>query len=287
MMRQVPPEANASFTVSATADLKNQNADWKFNADATADFGDLTFKLNADALKKDSVYYFRINNIPSLLGASLASLKGEWIKIDPAASSTWPKGYSDISSLAATLPDAEKQYKENRAQLTEFTAKVVAAADEEHLFTFMHAPSSERVDGRLLYRYDLQLSKSALLPFYKKMVELSNTYAKGQTGEMFNDPGMIDYLQSDEFSQVFDYFNQNVKITIWVDPQGYPAVTQYSLRVVPPDSAVTLKNKQVMLVLKGVVSNINQPVSIETPAGAKPIQDVIKEELKNSGPLGL
>src|SRR6185369_4316795 len=154
-LRFLPADVKGSLSVGATTDWsKADSSDWKFNVDVTADFGDLAFKVNADALKKDTTYYFKVNNIPSLLGQALASIKGQWIKIDPtAASSSSSHSYNEYLSIVSELPKAEKSYKENREQLTEFLKKAVADADEVHLVSFKDAPYSDTVDGRQLYRF--------------------------------------------------------------------------------------------------------------------------------------
>lgn len=276
MMSYLPGEIQAKIGVSAASEWKNENADWKFNVDAEGDFGDLTYKINVDALKKDALYYFRVNNIPSLFTSSLPIEKGQWVKIDPSlATSTDPYSYNQFSSLASSLEEGEKQYKEERAQLVEFMKKMVIFADEEKLARFKNPPHSETVDGQLLYRYDIETRKEALLPFYKKLVAEAQANKGTTYSKLLNDPGMIDYLESEEFSQVFDYVQKNTTTTLWVDTRGYPARLEYSMRIVPPDTATSLKDKQVRVTWTMTFSDINKPVDIEEPKDAKPLQEVI------------
>ena len=284
MMRFLPAEITASFSITAASDWsKAGQADWKFNVDATGDLGDLSYKVNADAVKKDTNYYFRINNIPSLFGEALSSVKGQWVKIDSSASSATSSDMSgnEFQFVATQLPEVEKSYKENKTQMVESLKTLSTFADEVRLFSFKNAPHSEQVDGRLLYRYDLSLNKDAILPFYKKTAEEANTNVSIKQLGIFDDPGMIEYLQGSEFSQVFDYYNKNTSLTLWVDPQGFPAQLEYTMRVVPPDTATQLAKKQVTLTWKLALSNINQPVDITVPANAKPIQALIGDLSKN------
>ncbi|MHB8710073.1 MAG: hypothetical protein ACYC6X_00790 [Minisyncoccota bacterium] len=285
MMRFLPPEIAASVSAAATTDWsKGSMADWKFNIDATGDFGDLSYKVDADALKKGTDYYFRINNMPSLFGDALSSLKGQWVVADAsssAATSSYANG-GELQFIASQLPTAEKSYKEERAQVAASLKALAASADAVHLFSFKNPPQSDQVDGRSLYRYDLEVNKDAILAFYKKVVDEANTNADLKNLGIFDDPGMIEYLQSDEFSQTFDYYNKNTTLTLWVDPQGFPAVVQYTMRVVPPDTATQLSGKQVNITWKLTLSNINQPVDIAVPTNAKPIQDLINQFEKNA-----
>lgn len=111
--------------MSASSDLKSENSGWSFNINAEGDFGDLTYKVNADALKIDKDYYFRINNIPSLfLFGDLASLKGKWVKIPTEVSSSSPnESYSIIGYISKKIPEYEKSYKGNKQNLIELTKK--------------------------------------------------------------------------------------------------------------------------------------------------------------------
>lgn len=278
-LRFVPVGTNASVSVAATSDWKDKNADVSSTVDATADLGDFSFKFNMDVLKKGPIVYLRINNIPGLFGNELTSLKGEWIKVDPAASSTWPIGFG--TSFATKLPAAQIESAQTQAQATDFVRRLIQTADKEHLFTFTDPPHSEQVDGRLLYRYDLQVSQGSLVSFFTAAADLARSYPTLPGAEAFNDPGTLRYLQSDEFNQMFDYYTKNTKLVLYVDPQGLPAIVEYTVRVVPPDTATALKGKQINLTLKLSLSNINQPVNIVAPENAVPVGDVLKHMMSN------
>lgn len=282
MMRMLPGEVHAQLGVSAASEWQEEDADWKFNVDAEGDFGDLTYKVNADALKKDDIYYFRINNLPSLFVGSLASVKGRWIKVDPAtASSTQAYQYNQFSSIASQFSSSEEQYKKARAEWTELLKKAVAFADEVKLAQFKNDPRGDSVDGHVLYRYDLETRKEAILPFYEKLVEEASRNPQTSYATVFNDSGTLDYLKSEEFSQVYDYLNENTTQTLWVDAKGYPARLEYSLRVIPPDTAVQLKDKQVRVTWTLTFSDINKPVDIEEPEDARSIEEIIEETSEN------
>jgi hypothetical protein len=280
-LRYLPAEVQAVLSVGATADWSDESNAWKFNVDATGDFGDLTYKVDVDAQKSGDAYYVRVNNIPSLFGSDLANMKGQWIKIPLSTSTLSSSSYSEFNSLARELPDIETQYKKNRAELSDFLKKVVQFADEEHLVSFKNPPRSDWVEGKQLYRYDLTINKSAIVPFYKKMVAEAVAHKETSYSSLFNDPGMIDYLESDEFSQVFDYYNANTTLTLWADSKGYPEVVKYSMRIVPPDTATQLVGKQVNVVLELLLTDINASVNIEAPKDAKPVEDIIKDSEAN------
>ncbi|MEK9175483.1 MAG: hypothetical protein AAB795_02715, partial [Patescibacteria group bacterium] len=264
MTNYLPAEMKAGLSASATTDWKKENADWKFNINATGDFGDLTYKVDLDALRKNNIYYFKINNLPSLFLSSFATIKGDWIKIDAkTASSSSNDYYNEFSWVASQLPDVEKSYKEQRQEFADILKKAAAIADEEHLFALKNEQQSERVDGRLLYRYDIKINKNAIVSFYKRLI--NETFVSKLNIFAIADVGYIEYLQSSAFNETFDYYDKNTSLTFWVDPQGFPAIVSYNIRVVPSDLATQLKDKQINFVFKLVLSDINKPVVIEEP----------------------
>ncbi|MEI6042648.1 MAG: hypothetical protein WCQ00_03745 [bacterium] len=291
MLSMIPPQASAKIAVSASSDLSaGAMADWSFNLDATGDFGDMTYKINADALKKGDNYYFKINNMPSFfLFDALAKVKGKWVVVpskassteSATASSTGDNVSSPFSFIQTSIPEQEAKYKENRDKFVKFIKKVVAIADEEKIILFRNAPKTENLDGRNLVKYDLSLRKEKIISFYTRVqseITTNPDFAEYAAGI---DQGYLDYLKSDEFSQVFDYFDKNNSFAIWTDGQGFPVVVQNTMRVVPPDDATQLKDKQINVTFKLDISNINKPITIETPVGATPI-DKLSDSVSSS-----
>jgi hypothetical protein len=281
LVRMAPSEMHAKLSVGAQSDWSKKDADWKFNANATADFGDLSFKIDFDALRTDSLYYVRLNNIPSIFGSSLAAYKGTWISIDPAATSTQEGlGYS-YSSYVKSLSSNESEYKKSREEAVQFMLAAVAIADKEHLLSFGKPPYAEVLNGQRVYRYDLSFNKESILAFYQQLGVEARKYPTLSGDTLFDDPGMVEYLKSDAFSQVFDYVSKNTTLTVWVDTDGYLTRVSYGMRLVPPDTAVMLKDKQVNASIDLLLTDINTPVRIDTPTGAKPLQEIMGQVYTN------
>ena len=270
LVRMLPPDIDISMVMSASSDLKSDIADWFFNVDTEGNFGDLTYKVNVDALKKNSDYYFRVNNIPSLFISDLASLKGKWIKVPTniASSTNSQNYYSELSYLAKELPEYEKTYKENRQNFLDLTKQIISIADSEKLILFKKPPRKEKVEDRELTRYELSIRKEAILSFYTKVAELIDSNEKFRDFDSMADQGMVEYLQSQEFSDVFDYYDKNISFTFWADSEGFPAIVQISMRVVPPDTATQLADKQANLIFRALVKDINKPINVEIPKEA-------------------
>jgi hypothetical protein len=154
-------------------------------------------------------------------------------------------------------------------------------ADEEHVISFVGSPRIEKIADRSLYRYELSFQKEAFRKFYKRLLTEAPQKTRASFKEVFDDQGFMNYLESAEFDQVFDYFTQNTSFVLWVDGAGFPAMSSYTIRVVPPDTAVALKDKQANVVFKTEISDINSLAKIKAPTDAKLLEDVIKEQKVN------
>lgn len=285
-LRSIPQDVSGSVAIGATTDFHKEGfPDWRFNAAAEGSFGDLTYKVDVEALKKDANYYVRINKIPSLPFLPFANYKGQWIEITPTTASSSATGsgrssYNEFSSLASGISDIETNYKKGRTDFTNALRNIVQLADTRKLIVFKAKPIKETVDGRDLYRYQLDMKKEAIIPFYKDLLADPEKYKKlGVT----QDQGLLDYLQSKEFDDVFAYIQNNTYLTLWTDTEGFPAILEYRLRIVPPDTATQLKDKQINIILKLAFSDINKSVNIEAPKNTKSIETVIDEMDKNTG----
>ncbi|MEI8061674.1 MAG: hypothetical protein WCG97_00050 [bacterium] len=291
-MASFPADINVLLSVTASSQFKApESTDWTFNVNAEGKFGDLTYKVNADALKKDKDYYFRINNIPSLfLFGDIAAIKGKWVDVSSqiassSATSTDSYNYSPLSSLSKGIPDQEKKYKENRDKVVKLLKKITSLADEQGLISFKNPPKAEKVNGVPLVRYDLLVQKNKLLPFYTALQTEINTNPDFTDFRDVIDQGLVEYLKSDEFSQVYDYFSQNNQFTLWTDAEGYPAIFEDTMRVVPPEAATQLANKQINIVFKITNSDINKELNIQAPTDAVPGQKLIDDAKKTSDNL--
>lgn len=284
-LKMLPKDVSASLAFSATVDKQKENTDWLFNFDAKGDFGDLTYRVNADASKVGKDYYFKVNNIPSLLG-DLSSLKGQWIKVSASYlnSSSTQGGYSStVSYLSKSLPDYEKEYKKNRERNQKMMTLAVKTAEETNLITFNGNPASVEIDGVKLMKYEVKFKKDSILEFYKKFTEAvkNDKDLYPDYSNTLDDQGMLEYLESQEFSDVFDYFDKNTTLTFWINNQGFVEKVEEKLRIVPPDTALQLKDSQINLIFDLQLSKINESVNIEVPKDYKTIEDVIKSLEKN------
>lgn len=275
----LPPEIDVSGTVSATSEKAVDGGipKWKFMMDGTGNFGDLSYKINLEALKGDADYYLRINNMPSLFSSFLPP-KGQWVKFSPETADQKDEQdpYSASFMTSESIAEYEEKYKEQKDETVAFIKKVVTFADEEKLFTFKSVPKREKVeDGRSLYRYDLQVRKEAVLPFYRKLIDEVARMGESGADYAIIDEGYLNFLESDEFSETFDYYDRNIDVTMWTDDDGFPALFKYSIRIVPKAEVVTLAGKQIILEFTISLDDINKPVEIKIPEEAKTYEELM------------
>jgi hypothetical protein len=274
MAKSLPNQFKVDGTISARTNWQVDTiSDWAFNLDANGDFGDLQYKFNIDALKKAKDYFFKVNNMPSIFLGSFSDVKGVWIKISPDEEGEDNSGgFNIFSSITDEFIENEQSYKENRAETTKLLNMAAKFADEEKLFSFKNEPKKESLDGRVVYRYELQFNKGSILPFYQKLLNEASQTKNFKS--VFEDSGFLEYLQGKEFEAIFDYYQENTSITLWTDEEGFLAGMEYIIRLVPPDEAEHLKDKQVYITITAKVSDINKPITIEAPADAKNIKDI-------------
>lgn len=284
-MRSIPPDVSGSFSLGALTDFTAEGLpNWSFNLAAIGDMGDLTYKVDIEARKKDENYYVRINNIPSII-PYIGSYKGQWISISPKTTSSTEKdpysfSFNPLEDLAENMSDAEEEYKQNREEIFSEIRMLAELADNSKLIAFEKSPRKEKVGDRSLYRYDLTFRKEATIQFYKAIIDRADQFKKIR---MAKDAGLLTYLESEEFDKTFDYVEENTELTFWTDSEGFPARIENRIRVIPPDTAPQLKDKQIIIVFSIDLSEINEPINIEVPEGARPVEELIDEIDGNTG----
>lgn len=282
LARFLPSEISFALSVSGATDLRDvEFAEWEFAFEAEGDFGDLTYKVAADAIRKDENYYFRIRNIPSILGSTLSSLKGKWVAISPSAQSTTTQGYDYLSYLRKEFPEYEQEYRQHRQEYFTFLRTIAEIADAEQLLSFITEPRIEERNEEKLYRYDVRINKDKIIPFVEKALEEASKNDAVKRDGLYNDRGLLDYLKSEEFDATFDYYDKNTKMSLLVDMKGNVRTFEYSMRIIPPDTATPLLGKQAKVVLVISFDEINNTLSIDIPPDAVPIEKLIEETNKN------
>ena len=279
MLVYLPPEMYFKIGISAATDLTNEKPDIKIAIDGEGDFGDLVYKFAGDIMKKDEYWYLRIRNMPSLFSGFFAYEKGEWIR----ASTDWLEKNTGRSLIPvvpsmASSEKPEERYKDNRDELVRFATAVMRIADEEKVLLVKDEPIKEVVNDKKLYRYNLTFNGDTIVRFVERVSEEAQKYEATRNSDLVNDAALLEYLKSEEFKAVFDYYNESLILSLLVNPEGFIESVEYSIRAVPDDEVKQLANKQARFKVNIGFSDINKPVEIIAPEEFKEIEDIMNAQ---------
>jgi len=261
----LPSDFSFSLALSgAAAGQGGINVDTRFQGSATFTAGDFAGSADAEFLRKDKVYYVRLNKFPSFFFDPNA-IKGKWVKItsDDLASNAGDFGFlfgNDALSVAST---SEQRTANALAQLKQF----FQIAQQEDVFAVTGGEKETKENGSF-YRYHLAMRSEKLPSFYKKLADtFIATYGKDALVKL--DQKTLDYMATPAFQSIFDYFKNNGSLDILTDAKtGYPAQVVYRFRLVPDNAAAKLKDRQFVLAVALELSDVNNPSAITAPPDA-------------------
>lgn len=261
-LESIPENIKAEASVVFKSNMKEENPDFSFDISAEGDLGDLIYKVDANAIKKDEDLYLKVNNFPSIFLFFFPVPKGEWILVE------------EDSFLNNFVPENEiVENKESRGEVNRFYRKALDSADKNNLLAITNNPKKEKVGDRSAYRYELQINKDGIKPFLEEIIyELENGNYPNIKSYLSDLEILQDYTEKEEFSSVLDYYNKNTKNTLWVNNAGYIVKFESSNRLVP--SSERLSEKQFILVLSVELDDINKTINIEAPENYKTLEEI-------------
>lgn len=261
------------ITAGTKPKVEGELGDMMFQIDAQGDLDDLTYRVNAELRLVDGIFYFIVNNLPGPFATIIQ--KGQWMSWTPGEEFDFIIDPSQI----------EEVYKENAAAYTAYQNLILSLSDETGLFKFVQQPKLVFVDGRILYEYELQVRKEAILPFYQKLEEeVAKDEQLAELLPFVNDETRV-MLEGDSFGKIVDYYADNSSMLVWVKQDGTPVKVSYSLRVIPPDTNSVMDEKQLMLALDYSFRKVNEEIIIEAPDGAKDMSTMFEESSVIGGSL--
>jgi hypothetical protein len=274
-MKSAP--ANMEFNSSIGGTFNGQNegkpGDGQVTLDFSGTFDDLSIAASAEVRKLGKDYYVILNKFPSLFFFSiLAPIKGQWIKLTSDYTSTSSMGImggSTVRSIGTSISSADSSYRQNRQRAADDLKMLMRIADQTKLFAFKAQPvlvkASDKASGQDQYKYDLVMKKDNLLAFFKALSAESKNASASDPIKAMDADGMVTYLNDPASAPVLDYMTKNLFFTLWTDAAGMPLKWQTRFRIVPPDTAVQLKDKQVDVVTSLSLSDINKPINVSIP----------------------
>lgn len=284
-MKAMPKDYNTNGSLAFAFENGGNGLEWEFSEDASISSGTYAYQISGSALKKDKTYYFKIDDFP-MTSNSISSIKGQWMSMieKERDEDEEEDEYYYQENIGGAISFYEKNIVDNIDTVLKIVKIMASIADEKGLITFASNPRIEKVDGRDLVRYDLEINREAIsLTYIDSIDQLKND---SKLGEIINSSplylGQMDeeiryQLESKEFADIFDYLSQNNSLVIWTDTKGVPVAIENVLKVAPPESVKSFRDKQVNISIRAVIDGINEPLEIITPEDSRPFEEVMKE----------
>ncbi len=278
--RFLPPDLDVSVALKVTSEETRNGTNVDMALDLEADFGDMMYKIAVDFRQVDNDYYVRVRNMPGFFLPMLGLQRGVWVHISEAALAEIADEYGTVPVSMLGVQEIEEAQEEFVREAIEIIQALIRIADEERVIAFRRPPSLETVDGRDVYKYDLTIRKESILPFMRR---LSSVAEEQETlGQLFSEKDtLLQYLESESFSEVFEYLNDNISLLAYTTKRGEPARIELSMRLVPPDTARQLAGRQGRIRLTFDITDINTTKRIQVPAESMPIQQLMEDAQKN------
>lgn len=259
----------ANFTIDGTLSGSSQKLDdktinGKVRIAGTAEMADINVAIDAEFMKVADNFYVMVSKFPAFF-VDISKLKGKWIQITPADVASYGSSFFNSSPKKA-----QDEITKTREQSTDRIKMFLEVADVHQALTVAGSPVQENLNGTSVYRYDLQFNKATLAEFYTDLAAKSKE-KWGEDGFKI-DQGLIDYLNSPEFDQVFNYMRKNTTLSVWADAQGIPVQAQYGIRLVP-ESTTKKTTNQVRATVTLTLSDVNQPIIISAPKDSMTVED--------------
>ncbi len=266
MLAYVPAGFSFNGALSgASVRVGTSSIDGKFKVVANVDMSDTSIALDVEARKIADNLFIVANKFPSFF-VDISKLKTHWVKFTQDDLAVYGAGF-----LGGSANSTEDQITEKKQQTIDGIKLFLSIADTDHALISQTNPVKETVNGTVAYRYDLGFNKEVMATFYK---DISDQFSQkfGKNSPFTFDQATLDYLKSPQFGEAFDYLRKNTTLSLWADQNGVPIQVRYSLRVVP-NSDQKNSDRQVRLTLTLSLTDINKPVTIDTPKDAMSVED--------------
>lgn len=255
LYQYIPVDFDLNFSVGGSGEMGiGAKSSGELKLAGRLKMGGASFEGDVELRKVGDVYYWLVNEFPSFGFFDLAALKGKWVQILP-----------EDDLVRAYRPSlSETEVKE--ATVVRQYQIIFKLAQEMDVIKVVEEYPRVKEGKRKDYHYEIEIDGERLPAFYRRLAEISKAEL-GDEGIIEYREATSSYLESDDFKQVYEALRENTKLELWVDDKSfYPTKIKYSARLVPPDSIVKFREKQIMASLSLALSNINKAVSVMEPA---------------------
>ena len=234
----------------------SSSLDTDLNLGTDLQFGDFSASIAGSFLKKGDTFYVDITKFPDLF-FDITPIKNQWIAF--TVNDLNNLGASTLSFDPSQAQNIEQQQQDSLAQ----GKLLYALAQQNGVRVATTVPNDSTHPN--LRGFSISLVRDKVADFYQQAE--TQLHADYPTDAQFVfDQTVYDYLNSQDFTNLFNYLSQNTSLTLWLDPKtGFPAEFDSTFRLIPPDSATKLAKTEFLLSTTVNLMNVNQPINIVAP----------------------
>ncbi len=257
---RIPTEFKLELSFGGAAEKGSDTNNARITASGSLQSTDFSMEAALEARKVGDTVYILISKFPSVF-FDISAIRDKWIVVTPDDQKSYGGRTGLSMALASTSP-------EDQAKARERIVNLLGLADRHGVFVLSGDPERVTVDGAAAYRYTLALAPSQIAPFYEEALA---TYGDDPLYGLRQDA--LDYMQSDDGKLLLDYLGKSMTFDVWADETGIPHEMRLSLRLVPGDDIVRMKDKQVRVTFDLRLNDINMPVTVATPEPTIPLEE--------------
>jgi len=257
----LPVNINISAFLSGQTRKEDKTLpDTRFHLGVSVDMEDFLLSADAELIKKGDVFYVRVNKMPSLFFFDLSAIKKKWIKIIAedlgATGSSFLPDFDDI---------VERQEEKSKLFIDQLSLIFSIAKKEKYLHVDEISVADSGGVNNNLKTFKITIPKEKIIPAY--------TTISKKLGEGFGDDAFITYddeivkaLESESFSMLYDYLNNNASFIIAIDERlQLPISFEYTQALVPKESLRKYSEVKYVTSISFLMSDINKKVDIDRP----------------------
>lgn len=210
---------NSNFKISVIGDFDGNDGEFISYSDIGLSFSSEDFNLDTkfELINDNEENFVRLKEFPKSI-LDVSNIKESWINL---------KDDNRVFNLKDLLPDFVLSFIDNGKKINEFVDTAIVflkKSDDYGLLKFVGEPERIKVDGKSLFKYEVEIDKDVLL---RIMNEVFSDGTKGLDLE----------INSLAFNDLVGFINQNKKLYVSVDASGnlknisvhsslYPETTQ-------------------------------------------------------------
>jgi hypothetical protein len=277
-------------------DVNNPKASGNFTINLTMPgaASPITATVSMAAINK--VSYLKLSEITTpdnyLLPAGISKIQGKWLKIDQDSIKAL-EALSQANGGQTELPDISQMINSDLYN-TELSKKIQDLLTTENLLSVSKQLNDETISGQSTYHYLIVINKDKLTDLLNKLItlgmqEASNLPNNGATNN--SNPALIGNMAQAVVKTFTDSLG-DINMEMWIGKKDF-MLYQVKLDKTIDLSKILesftgavviepgLNNMQIEVKFNMTNSNFNNPITVQVPADAQKIEEVVLPMMKN------